>query len=156
MGREHTRVPLHTQSMIGNMSAQEGGAAFEAAAGGEGERASVVSSEIVCEEDGESNLKYDQDPYGDGPMNLTATECEFIRVMRAERVGEMLTSKSVRLIHKFSIAFPAHIVATVMCVWFLIAFLIVGMISQHSSDRLTGIEKRIVMMETMVENRTLF
>lgn len=38
-----------------------------------------------------ADLKYDQEPSGDTPiMNLTPAESEFIRVMRAERVSELL------------------------------------------------------------------
>lgn len=59
----------------------------------------------------------------------------------------MLTSKNVRLIHKFSIVFPAHVVATVMCTWFLIAFLIVGLLSQYSADRIASIESKVVILD---------
>lgn len=40
-----------------------------------------------------SQLKYDQDPEGCTPMELSGEELEFIRVMRAERVSEMLSCR---------------------------------------------------------------
>jgi hypothetical protein len=66
---------------------------------------------------------------------------------RGAQVNEMLTSKGVRLIHKFSIVFPAHVVATVMCTWFLIAFLIVGLLSQYSADKIASIESKVIVLD---------
>ena len=69
---------------------------------------------------------------------------------RSERIHELLGSKSVKLIHKFSIVFPAHVVATVLCSWFLISFLIVGLLSQDSSDKLVAMGDRVKLLEDFI------
>lgn len=73
---------------------------------------------------------------------------------RTERIMELLTSKHGKFIHKFSIVFPAHIVATVMCTWFILAFLIVVLSVEDNHERMFALEKRIKVLESITGNTT--
>ncbi len=72
-------------------------------------------------------------------------------ICRSERINELLTSRSTKFIHKFSIVFPAHIVAVVMCTWFLLAFIIVGLGALNSSEKIYALELRIKTLENITK-----
>lgn len=63
---------------------------------------------------------------------------------------EMLRSRSTKFIHKFSIACPAHIVATTMCFWFLMVLTIGFAIQVQMQFRLDAVEQTI----SIIKNNT--
>lgn len=94
-------------------------------------------------------------PYEDGDgkqaAQALADDDEFLELMREQRIRDMLAPGShTRLIHKFSLAFPAHIVATVMCIWFILAFTIVGLLAFRSSSEVASIRQRVVHLEALL------
>lgn len=74
---------------------------------------------------------------------------EFFHMMREERARDMMRPGSTSmLIHRFSMAFPAHVVATVMCVWLILSILISSMLVFHTSRSLGRLEERVKIIES--------
>lgn len=76
----------------------------------------------------------------------------------------MLRSRSTKFIHKFSIACPAHLVATVMCITFAIIFAINTSVLGLMFSKLGEMDRRIdtivggvhgtVINTTLLDNNT--
>jgi hypothetical protein len=100
-------------------------------------------------------LKYPDGDIDDG-HELTAREREFLRVMRSRRVEDLLkaTDPSVTLLHKFSVACPAHIAVGVMCAWFGVVMGIVSLVIVRDSSRYLAVHERLAALEGYVANFT--
>ena len=96
-------------------------------------------------------------------FTFTAEERRYLDAMHYARTSEMLRCRSTKFFHKFSVACPAHIVATALCVWFLITFSILSVFSLSSASEIRTLTSRVLAVEAVVQagathplnNRTL-
>ena len=78
---------------------------------------------------------------------FTPEEERFLEAMHFQRTREMLRSRSTKFIHKFSIACPAHIVATAICIWIALLMAIEGGVMVDSLSHFKALDARIADIE---------
>lgn len=86
-------------------------------------------------------------------FSFTAEERKYLDAMHYARTSEMLRCRSTKFFHKFSVACPAHIVATALCVWFLITFSILSLFSLKSSVEISELMSRMHAAELAIAHR---
>jgi hypothetical protein len=99
--------------------------------------------------------KFEKDQ--DDEDNLQEYEDLFIQIMHDSRKRELLLlapDSKLHCIHKFSLICPAHVVAAILCSWFMVIFTIFVLSVSRDSLKYAEIDKRLQQLELKPFNNT--
>lgn len=102
---------------------------------------------------------YDDDDYsstdeGSSKYCFTPEEERYLEAMHFQRTRDMLRSRSAKFVHKFSVACPAHIVATTICSFYVIFMMIEGGVVFNAFEKFKTLDTKVAAIEGIL-NMTL-
>jgi hypothetical protein len=119
-----------------------------AAAAGAIESAAAAREDVIHHHKGRVNDKFEKDD--ENEYTLQEYEDLFVQIMHDSRKRELLLlapDSKLHCIHKFSLVCPAHVVAAILCCWFMVIFTIFVLSVSRDSLKYTEIDKRLHQLE---------
>lgn len=105
------------------------------------------------------NEEVDTGEHGDGLNHMDAREkllAEFSREFHCQRIREFAAyeydkvSPMTKSMYRFSLACPAHIVVSAMCMCFLVVFVIQGLVIVHANTRYDELTRKLLVLSQNV------